>query len=92
VESELASIAATRPSTRCCATCAFGPTGGAGGARQRPGYDRLGPARPAALPVQAERACAAFPGARLHWFDHSGHFPMLDEPDAALALIRSAVG
>jgi pimeloyl-ACP methyl ester carboxylesterase len=44
------------------------------------------------LPVQAERAAAAFPGARLHWFDHSGHFPMFDEPDAAVEMILPAVG
>jgi pimeloyl-ACP methyl ester carboxylesterase len=44
------------------------------------------------LPVQAARAQAAFPDARLHWFDHSGHFPMWDEPDAALRLILDATG
>jgi pimeloyl-ACP methyl ester carboxylesterase len=49
-------------------------------------HDRL------TLPDQAQRAAAAFPGSRLHWFDHSGHFPMLDEPDAAAALILDAVG
>lgn len=47
-------------------------------------HDRL------TLPRQAKRALAAFPGARLHWFERSGHFPMLDEPDEAIALIRSA--
>lgn len=47
-------------------------------------HDRL------CLPVQANRALAAFPGARLHWFDHSGHFPMWDEPDKAAALILAA--
>jgi pimeloyl-ACP methyl ester carboxylesterase len=48
-------------------------------------HDRL------CLPVQAQRAEAAFPGARLHWFEHSGHFPMWDEPDAAAALILEAI-
>jgi pimeloyl-ACP methyl ester carboxylesterase len=47
-------------------------------------HDRL------CLPIQAERAQAAFPGAHLHWFEHSGHFPMWDEPDEAAALILSA--
>lgn len=47
-------------------------------------HDRL------TLPAQAKRALVAFPGARLHWFDHSGHFPMFDEPDATIALIREA--
>jgi pimeloyl-ACP methyl ester carboxylesterase len=49
-------------------------------------HDRL------CLPVQAARAQAAFPGARLHWFDRSGHFPMWDQPDEALALILDATG
>jgi pimeloyl-ACP methyl ester carboxylesterase len=44
-------------------------------------HDRL------CLPVQAARAQQAFPGSRLVWFDHSGHFPMWDEPDASAALI-----
>ena len=37
-------------------------------------------------PVQAARAVAAFPGARFHWFENSGHFPMWDEPEAAADL------
>ena len=44
-------------------------------------HDRL------CLPVQAERAHRAFPGSHLAWFEHSGHFPMLDEPEASAALI-----
>jgi len=43
------------------------------------------------LPDQAHRAAAAFPGSRLHWFDHSGHFPMLDEPDEAVAVILAGI-
>jgi pimeloyl-ACP methyl ester carboxylesterase len=42
------------------------------------------------LPVQAERATAAFPGARLVWFERSGHYPHWDEPAAAAALILAA--
>lgn len=48
-------------------------------------HDRL------CLPVQAERAQAAFPGARLVWFEKSGHFPMWDEPDETLAAIFAAI-
>ncbi len=44
-------------------------------------HDRL------CLPRQAARAVAAFPAAELHWFEHSGHFPMWDEPEATLRLI-----
>jgi len=44
-------------------------------------HDRL------CLPRQAARAKAAFPSARLVWFDHSGHFPIWDEPEAAVRVI-----
>ncbi len=44
-------------------------------------HDRL------CLPAQAERARSAFPGARLEWFAHSGHFPMWDEPEKAARLM-----
>ena len=44
-------------------------------------HDRLCLAR------QAKRAMAAFPEAKLHWFDHSGHFPMWDEPEETVGLI-----
>ena len=44
-------------------------------------HDRL------CLPRQAERAMAAFPSATLHWFEHSGHFPHWEEPDATAKLI-----
>lgn len=47
-------------------------------------HDRL------CLPIQAARAQQAFPGAHLHWFAHSGHFPMWDEPAKAAELILSA--
>lgn len=49
-------------------------------------HDRLCLAR------QARRAHAAFPSARLHWFDHSGHFPMWDEPGKTVELIFGTVG
>ena len=47
-------------------------------------HDRL------CLPRQAKRAMAAFPAANLHWFEHSGHFPHWDEPQATAKLILSA--
>lgn len=49
-------------------------------------YDRL------CNPRQANRAAATFPRAQLHWFEHSGHFPMWDEPPAAAKLILSSTG
>lgn len=47
-------------------------------------HDRL------CLPRQATRAITAFPSASLHWFDHSGHFPMWDMPREATAVILEA--
>ncbi len=47
-------------------------------------HDRL------CLPRQAKRAMVAFPSAKLHWFEHSGHFPHWDEPEATTKLILSA--
>lgn len=36
---------------------------------------------------QAKRAVSLFPDARLHWFDHCGHFPHWDVPEEATRLI-----
>jgi pimeloyl-ACP methyl ester carboxylesterase len=43
-------------------------------------------------PCQAERALRRFPGARLHWFDTSGHFPHWDEPQETVRLILESTG
>ncbi len=42
-------------------------------------------------PVQARRALAAFPDARLHWFENSGHFPLWDEPEETVRIIRETI-
>ena len=47
-------------------------------------YDHL------CLPRQAARAMIAFPSARLHWFESSGHFPMWDMPQETIAVILAA--
>ncbi len=39
------------------------------------------------LPTQAARALAAFPDARLYWFENSGHFPQWDSPTETVRLI-----
>jgi pimeloyl-ACP methyl ester carboxylesterase len=49
-------------------------------------HDRL------CLPVQAKRAAARFPSAQLHWFEHSGHFPLWDEPGETVKLIAEVCG
>ncbi len=47
-------------------------------------HDRL------CLPRQAARATAAFPSAKLHWFESSGHFPMWDVPQETVSVILAA--
>lgn len=42
------------------------------------------------LPRQAARAMTAFPNAKLHWFEQSGHFPMWDQPQEAVRVILDA--
>ena len=39
------------------------------------------------LPRQAHRAQAAFPKARLHWFERCGHFPHWDQPEETVRTI-----
>lgn len=49
-------------------------------------HDRL------CFPGQAVRAQSAFEGARLVWFERSGHFPMWEEPEETVRVVREAVG
>ncbi len=42
------------------------------------------------LPSQAATAIALFPDAQLHWFEHSGHFPLWDEPGPTAATVLAA--
>lgn len=44
------------------------------------------------LPMQASRAMAAFPKAKMHWFAQSGHFPMWDQPSETVTVILNATG
>ena len=44
------------------------------------------------LPRQAARAQAAFPSARLHWFERCGHFPHWDQPAETARVILETVG
>lgn len=39
------------------------------------------------FPGQARRALELFPDAKLHWFDHSGHFPHWDSPEETVRVI-----
>ena len=44
------------------------------------------------LPRQAARAQKAFPAATVHWFEHSSHFPMWDQPADVVRLVLSTEG
>ena len=44
------------------------------------------------FPSQARRAVALFPDARLHWFEHCGHFPQWDIPRETVRLILANTG
>ncbi len=44
------------------------------------------------LPRQAHRAQAAFPNARLQWFERCGHFPHWDQPGQTVRTILQATG
>lgn len=93
IERELLSLADTPTAKSLISDLAFG-AGQEGPASPQRGPVTIGWGRHDRLTLrrQAARACAAFPGARLHWFDHSGHFPMLDEPAEVVALIRATTG
>jgi pimeloyl-ACP methyl ester carboxylesterase len=49
-------------------------------------HDRL------CFPGQAARAKRAFPEARIHWFERSGHFPNWEQPAETVELILDTVG
>ncbi|WP_404800781.1 alpha/beta fold hydrolase [Pseudoblastomonas flavescens] len=42
------------------------------------------------LPQQADCAAKALPEATMHWFERSGHFPMLDQPEETVRVILDA--
>jgi pimeloyl-ACP methyl ester carboxylesterase len=88
VAGEMNAFAKTSTLDSLIDSLAFG-TSQAGPAAQGAGSVTLGWGRHDRLcnPAQAARAVAAFPGANLHWFEHSGHFPMWDEPAATAKLI-----
>jgi pimeloyl-ACP methyl ester carboxylesterase len=93
VETELRTLGTTPTATALVRDLARGP-------------EQQGPAAPSSgrvtigwgrqdrlcLPRQAARAQAAFPTARLHWFDACGHLPAWDQPQATARLILTNTG
>ena len=91
VATELASLSTTATFDALVRDLATGPeqTGPAADPARRivigwGRHDRL------CLPRQAARAITAFPSAKLHWFESSGHFPMWDQPDETVTVILAA--
>lgn len=91
VATELASFAATPTFDSLVRDLAKGPE------QQGPAASGAGPVvigwgrqDRLCLPRQAARALLAFPGARLHWFEKCGHFPMWDRPRQTVELITAA--
>lgn len=89
---ELRSLAATPHFTALVDDLAWGP--GQAGCPVAPGRLVIGWGRQdrLCLPRQAARALARFPGARLHWFEDSGHYPIWDRPAETAALALDALG
>lgn len=51
-----------------------------------------GPEDPIAVAAMAERLVTARPDASLTWIDGAGHYPMVEDPQAFLAAVESALG
>ncbi len=86
---ELQSIATT---TALFATLDALLASGAQQGRPTPGRVILGWGRRdrVTLPRQAARAQALFPHARVHWFEHCGHFPTWDRPAEVVRVVLEA--
>ena len=93
VESELQSLAATPVFDATLSELARGAL--QQGSALTPGRVTIGWGRQdrLLLPRQAARAQAAFPQARLHWFEQSGHLPHWDRSaDTARVILETVCG
>ena len=90
VENELRSFADTPTFESLVEDLATGPMQEGPAATSAPVVIGWGRKDRLCLPQQARRALAAFPDATMHWFSHSGHFPMWDQPDEAIRVILEA--
>ena len=90
VLNELRSFAGTPTFDSLVKDLATGPTQEGPAATSAPVIIGWGRKDRLCLPRQAARAQAAFPGARMHWFANSGHFPMWDQPQEAISVILEA--
>jgi pimeloyl-ACP methyl ester carboxylesterase len=86
---EMRGLAASASFDELLRQLAYGETQGGAppGAITRPLVIGWGRRDRVCLPRQAKRALALFPDARLHWFEHCGHFPHFDAPRETTRLI-----
>lgn len=91
VERELTDFATTATVGPLIANLASGPVQ-QGPAAESTGRVTIGWGRQDRLcpPRQAARARAAFPQARFHWIDGSGHYPLWDQPRTTAELILAS--
>lgn len=89
---EMRSYAASPAFDELLYQLAYGETqqGAPAGTVRRPLVIGWGTRDRVCLPRQARRALAAFPDARLHWFNRCGHFPHWDVPAEAARVILAA--
>ncbi len=73
---------------------AYGPEqeGAPAGSLKKPVVIGWGRQDRVCLPSEAGVAQSLFPDARLHWFNHCGHFPHWDQPEDAARLILASTG
>ena len=92
VVEELQSLAATPVFDSMLRELARGPL--QQGSAKTPGLVTIGWGRQdyLLLPRQTARARAAFPSARLYWFERCGHFPHWDQPAETARVILETVG
>lgn len=90
IAEELKSFANTRTFNALVRDLANGPTQRGVSETSSPVLIGWGRKDRLCLPRQAARAKAAFPSARLHWFDNCGHFPMWDQPEETVRVILEA--
>lgn len=91
---EMQSYATSRRFDQLLCSLAYGPEqeGAAAGSLKKPVVIGWGRNDRVCLPSQAKRAQELFPDARMHWFDHCGHFPQWDQPEETVRLILANTG
>ena len=91
---EMRSYAASPSFDELLRSLAYGPAQEGAAPGSLPGRLVIGWGRQdrVCLPVQAGRAKALFPDARIHWFEACGHFPHWDKPAETTRLILDSTG